>query len=474
MNLYGVQVVWHTGSMSDPFLNRVDEIEALERVWRNPGASLVLVWGRRRTGKTRLLGRFVGGKRAVFYGATEQSSEAELRGFAQAARESLRPAGGDLLALADFPSWDGAFTYLGEAARRERLVVVLDEFPYLVEAEPALPSIIQRFWDRAGSETKLRLVLCGSAQAVMENLQNQKAPLFGRVDLRLQLRPFGHKDAALFLPGLPPSERAIAHSVVGGMPTYLKRWRDDVGHGANLRRLFGDATSPLIEEGEFVLSSELPEGAGYFRILLAIANGHRTYGGIRTFADIDIDRQLDRLIRIGLVERVVPATEDPARTRRAMYRIADNFLAFWFRFVYRRRADIARGLGRQVVDRTILPGLSDYMGEPWEEIGREHLRQLAARDALRGPVSSIGRWWNTDHSVEIDVVGVQGRAVVLAGSVKWARKVGRGELSRLRRALDALPNCSRDVHLVLMAREGVEGVDPSEATIITAPDLYEG
>lgn len=434
---------------------------------------MVLVWGRRRTGKTRLLGRFVEGKRAVFYGATEQSSEAELRGLSQAARESFQPSGGDLLALGDFPTWDAAFTYLGERAHRERLIVVLDEFPYLVEAEPALPSIIQRFWDHTGRETKLRLVLCGSAQAVMEDLQTRRAPLFGRVDLRLQLHPFGYKDAALFVPRLSPSERAVAYSTLGGMPTYLARWRDDVGHAANLRRLFGDPTSPLIEEGEFVLSSELPEGAGYFRILLAIASGHRTYGAIRTFADIEIDRQLDRLLRIGLIERVVPATEDPTRTRRAVYRIADNFLAFWFRFVYRRRADIARGLGREVVARAILPGLSDYMGEPWEEMGREHVRRLAARGGLPVRVSSIGRWWNADHSVEIDIVGVQGRTVVLAGSVKWARRIGRGELSRLRRAVEALPNRAEDVKLVLMARDRAEGVQPSEATMITASDLYE-
>ncbi|HEX9696070.1 MAG TPA: ATP-binding protein, partial [Actinomycetota bacterium] len=249
-------------------------------------------------------------------------------------------------------------------------------------------------------------------------------------------------------------------------------WRDDVGHGANLRRLFGDATSPLIEEGEFVLSSELPEGAGYFRILRAIASGHRTYGAIRTFADIEIDRQLDRLVRIGLVERVVPATEDPTRTRRAVYRIADNFLAFWFRFIYRRRSDIARGLGIEVVARTIIPRFPDYMGEPWEEMGREHMRGLAARNALPVPVSSIGRWWNKDHSVEIDIVGVQGRTVVLAGSVKWARRVGRSELLRLRRAVEALPDRAEDVQLVLMARDHVDGVQPSEAMIVTAPDLY--
>ena len=208
--------------------------------------------------------------------------------IARIAREYLSSHG-------DFPDWDAVLTYLGEKAKRRKLVVILDEFPYLVQAEPALPSIIQRFWDHKSKDTKLKLVLCGSAQAVMEQLQAERAPLFGRVDVRLQIRPFRYDEAALFLPRLSPPEQAIAYGVVGGMPTYLHRWRDKVSHKTNLRRLFADPTSPLLEEGEFVLSNELHEGAGYFRILRAIASGHRTYGAIRKFADIEVQRQLEQL-----------------------------------------------------------------------------------------------------------------------------------------------------------------------------------
>ncbi len=350
--------------------------------------------------------------------------------------------------------------------------MVLDEFPYLVDAEPALPSVVQRFWDQQGRVSKLHLILCGSAQAVMEELQSSGAPLFGRVDLRLQLRPFGYREAALFTPRLAPSEQVICYAVLGGMPTYLQRWNDGVGHEANLRRLFADPTSPLVEEGEFVLSSELPEGSGYFRILLAIAAGNRTYGTIKRFADIDIQRQLDRLLSIGLIERQVPVTADPSRTKQVVYRIADNFLAFWFRFVYRHRADIARGLGSEIVRRVILPGLGDYLGEPWEELCREHVRRLAATGDLPTSVSSVGRWWSTDGSTEIDIVGLNGKTVVLAGSVKWSRSVGRAELDRLRRSVEVLPNRAPNVTLALFAREQVRDVDPRDALAFTAADLY--
>lgn len=452
------------------FHNREAELKALEQAWESGRSQLIMTWGRRRTGKTRLLGRFAERRRAVYYGATQQAPEVELRGFSEACRRALPPRPGDLLAHADFASWDTAFEYLAGKSRSRRLLVVLDEFPYLVDGEPGLPSIVQRFWDHAGRASKVKLVLCGSAVSTMERLQAERAPLFGRVDLRLHVRPFGHAEAALFTPGLSPAERTIAYGIVGGLPVYLQRWRDDRGHLANVRALFGDPASPLVDEGEFVLTSELTEAAGYFRILHGIAAGHRTYGKLRGFADIDIQRQLEKLIALGLVERVVPVTENPLRTKRVVYRIADNFLAFWFRFVYRRRSDIARGLGRDVVDRSILPELADYMGDPWEEMCRELIRHRSRDLPVR--VSFVGRWWNKDNSVEIDVVGMDGHDVVLAGSAKWARSAGARELDRLRRAAEALPRRADAMRFVLFARERIEGRIPSDVLAFTARDLY--
>jgi AAA+ ATPase superfamily predicted ATPase len=238
-----------------------------------------------------------------------------------------------------------------------------------------------------------------------------------------------------------------------------------------LRRLFADPVSPLVDEGEFVLSSELAEASGYFRILHGIASGARTYGAIKDSAGIEIQRQLERLIAIELVERVVPVSEDPTRTKRAVYRIADNFLNFWFRFIYRHRSDIARGLGEEVLDRLIIPGLSDYMGEPWEEMCRDFVRREAAGGRLPIEVSRVGRWWNRESSVEIDIVGMSGNEVVLAGSVKWSRTAGAPELQALRRAVEALPNRAEHMRLALFAREQVRAID-HDLLGFTARDLY--
>jgi AAA+ ATPase superfamily predicted ATPase len=193
--------------MAVDFLDRETEPGALERAWPRPDPVLALLWGRRRTGKTRLLGQFVEGKRAIFFAATQQASAEELRAPGQAAREALRPVDRDLLALGDFPDWPAALDYLGEQAKHERLALVLDEFPYLAALQPALPDMIQRFWDHRARTGRPMLILCGSAQAMMEDLQSRRGPLFGRATLRIRLQPLGHREAALFLPRLPPPNR---------------------------------------------------------------------------------------------------------------------------------------------------------------------------------------------------------------------------------------------------------------------------
>lgn len=178
----------------------------------------------------------------------------------------------------------------------------------------------------------------------MEDLQREHAPLFGRVDLRLHVRPFSYLDAAAFHPSLSAEERAIAYGVLGGMPTYQLRWDGRLGHRANLRRLFGDPSSPPLDEGEVVLASELPEGAGYFRILRAIAAGERTDGGIKRLAAMDIERQLDRLTPLGLMERVTPVTEPAPRHPTRAARRADRGRALVGRG--RCRRDRPRGPSR--------------------------------------------------------------------------------------------------------------------------------
>ncbi|HKE97351.1 MAG TPA: ATP-binding protein [Actinomycetes bacterium] len=458
--------------MPSYFLDRTAELRALERMWSARDGQLALVWGRRRTGKSYLLAHFAEGRRSVFYTATEQSPEVELTAFSERVRAVLDPGPRDVLAGGPFRTWDEALHYLAAAAQAQPLLVVLDEFSYLMESNPSLPSIVQRFWDRSGRASRLRLVLCGSATGVLEGLGAAHAPLFGRFTTRLQVHPFSFRDAAGFHPGLAPADQALVYGVLGGMPLYLRLWDADEPVEANLVRLFGDASAPLLNEGELLLRTELPEAAGYFRLMAAIAEGHAKFSGIRDVARMDPTRGLERLASVRLVERRAPVTEELGATRRRTHRIGDNFLAFWFRFVYPHRGEIERGLGPQVVRTLVLPRLDGHMGPVFEELARDHVRNLAVAGRLDG-VTRVGSWWSADGRTGIGVVALGDRRVTLAGEASWDRPLDRGALVRLRQALRLLPGGDGgEVPLALFARLGIDGVRRQEARLVTVEDLY--
>lgn len=409
-------------------IDRERELAALDAAAAARGGQLAMVWGRRRVGKTYLLETFGRGRRSVYYTATAQSAPVELAAFTDAVREQLGSDG--LPAGYAFPDWDAALAFVTERAGARRLVVVLDEFPYLTGSTPGLESVVQRWWDRSGRRSQVMLVLCGSAVAIMESLASAAAPLHQRATLSLQLRPLDYRAAGGFTAALRPAQRIVAYAVCGGTPLYLEQWDDGADVRANLVRLFGSPAAPLVDAAELVLAGELPPGEGAFRILTAVAAGRTRPGQIADYARVAVERPLKRLTSLGILERRVPALDDPERTKRAIYRIADPYFAFWFRFIGSHRADIARGLGVQLVERRILPGLDDYLGPLFEDVAREHARQLAASGELEA--DRVSGWWSADGRFEIDLVGLSGRQVSFVGEAKWSQRAIRREvLTRL-------------------------------------------
>lgn len=433
-------------------LDREAERAALDARARAKGGQLVVVWGRRRTGKTFLLQHFAQGHRTVYFAATQQSEPIELAGFTDAARAVLGDEG--LPAGYAFPDWGAALDFVTQAAGRGRLVVVLDEFPYLAASTSGLESIVQRWWDQRGRDGRVMLVLCGSAVAYMQQIVGAAAPLHQRATASVHVRPLDYRAAGLFVPRLAPAERILVYGILGGTPLYLEQWSERASTRANLIRLFGDPASPLVDAAELVLSGELPEPEGAFRILQAIALGRTRAGEIADYAKVAVERPLKRLTAVGILERRVPALEEPARTKRAVYRIADPYFRFWFRFVAPYRTHIARGLGQTLVDGTIVPRLDDHMGPVFEEVAREHARGLAASGRL--DADRVEAWWSTDGRHEIDLVGVRGRdRVGFVGSVKWSsRLLGRTVLANLEEHAKGLPGYDESVPKLLYGRAG--------------------
>ena len=454
------------------FVNRERELAALEAWWGRPGSRLGLVWGRRRVGKTALIQRFAEARRLVYHTAAGRPPPDELKILSRLAGEVLQGGLRDLTSR-PFTDWQDVFETLAAEAEREPLLLVIDEFPELVDVAPEVEGVLRAVWDRVGGRTQLRVLLCGSAVRTMEAMQEERAPLYGRMDLALLVAPFVPHEAALMLPSLEASERALVWGLLGGVPHYLERWNEGRSVEANLAELVCSPGGFLLTAGELALSADVDGGDLGRQVLYAVAAGRSRHNEIADAVRADPTRALERLVRLGLLERIVPVTEDPRRTRRRSYRIADNFLAFWLGLVDRYRAEIERGLGRSILP-VLLSGLDDHLGPRWEEAFRLHLRRLADAGELGPGVVAVGPFWTaTEPPVEIDAVVLAGRdrSAVLVGEAKWARRVSARAIRReLERKAAVVPRVGRNLRYAVCAREEV--TEAEDALVITAADIF--
>jgi AAA+ ATPase superfamily predicted ATPase len=455
--------------VTDTFVNRERELEALAGWWTTPGPRLGIVWGRRRVGKTALIERFAFDRPTIFHTGSRRPVADELATLSRAATETIQDRD---LSLSPFRDWADVLESISRAATRKPILLVLDEFPELVTVSPELPSLIRAVWDRVPTGSHLRLLLCGSAVRTMQAMLEERAPLYGRVDLSLPVHVFRPHEAAAMLPRLSPSDRAMVWGIVGGVPLYLRWWDQDKSVRRNLAELVCRPAAPLLTEGQLVLATEGEEGDLARQVLYAIGAGRTKHNEVADAVRADPTRVLERLVELRLVERMIPVTEDPRRTRRRLYAIADNFLAFWLGVVARHQAEIERGLGAGILS-VLLQELDDHMGARYESAFRSHLRRLAEEGELGDDVVAVGRFWTAaDDPSEIDAVVLAGRRreAVMVGEAKWARRVDGGNaLRELRRKTTALPRVRDDVRFAVCAREEVrDGAD----LIVTADDIF--
>lgn len=460
-------------TLSVVFVNRSAELAALAEWWdESPQGLLALVWGRRRVGKTALVSAFAENRPTVFFTGAGRPGTDELRVLSAAAAGIVAQGMRDLGAR-PFLDWDDALESLAAAASDEPLLLVLDEFPELLHVSPELPGVLRAFWDRARTHTRLRILLCGSAVRTMRAIQEERAPLYGRIDLSLPVHPFAPHEAAGMLRELSPPDRALVWGILGGVPLYLAWWDQQRSVRENLARLVCRPGGRLLDEGRLVLATEGDTGGLGQLVLRAIAAGRTKHGEIEQAVRAEPARTLERLIELRLVERVVPVTEVGSRTRRRSYRIADNFLAFWLGIVDPYRAEIERGLGPSILS-PLMQRLDDHMGGRWEEAFRSHLRRLAAHGTLAPDVVRVGSFWAERPAVEIDAVALAGRheEAVLVGEAKWARRADGGRLVReLEHKASALPLLSPELRYAACARERITDA-PEGTMMVTAADIF--
>src|SRR5689334_9664027 len=390
----------------DDLYDRQREWNALSETATSERPELAFVLGRRRVGKSFLLSRFVREAGGLYYQATRRTEAEQLAALSVVVGDRFDDAA--LRRGVALPDWERLLGYLAERAAGERLLVVLDEFPYLVDSAPALPSILQKWLDHVAPSTKVKLVLSGSHVSAMRQLEGADQPLYGRRTRRFVIAPFGIREVGLFVPGYSPHDRLLTYGTLGGLPGHLALLDPARDVASNASALLLDPSGRLVDEAQHMLDAFLTDAVVHYSIIEAIATGDQTWKGItnRTGrAGGSLHRAVDWLVSMEVLERVVPITEKvPEKSKRAIYRITDPYVAFWHRFVSPHVGIGSVGLvePRRLWDTIVGPQLDDYMGGVFEQVCRQAVR-LGILTLPLAP-ARVGEWWDARSREQIDVV----------------------------------------------------------------------
>ncbi|WP_297535045.1 ATP-binding protein [Thermococcus sp.] len=452
------------------FINREAELSLLEERFGGSKAEFIVVYGRRRVGKTALLLEFLRRNGGIYLLARETSETENLKRFSQRVAEHFNDG---FLAKNPFQSWDALFEYLAQKSA-ERLAVVIDEFPYLVKANPALPSILQEYWDLKLSRGRIFLVICGSSVSMMEKLLGYKSPIYGRRTAQLKVSPLGFFEARDFLPKYSLEDFVKAYGILGGTPAYLLEFDDSKTIEENLRAYFRP-DSFLYGDARFVLMEELEEPRNYFAVMEAVAGGKTTLGEITNETGLErgtVAKYLSVLIDLGFVRRELPVTAS-RKSRKGRYYIADPYFAFWFRYVHPNVDLIETGQGDFLVE-LVMENLSEYLGWVFEDIARQFLIELKGAGKLPFRFTKIGRWWRKGE--EIDLVALNEREKkALFVEVKW-KDLNEREARRVLKELErkaGLVGLDDWEHYYGLVAKSVEGKEEMREEGFLAWDLEE-
>jgi AAA+ ATPase superfamily predicted ATPase len=441
-----------------------------------PEATLGIVSGRRRQGKTYLLRSLAAATGGFFHEAVEATDAESLRMFSAAL---ARQAGSSV--DFSFATWEGALGYFFSQASDRPLPLIIDEFPYLMKANPSLPSLLRREIDKRGpsqgSGNRARILLCGSAMSVMGQLLAGNAPLRGRAGLEMIVQPFAYRDAALFWGADEPRLAVRLHAIVGGTPAYRRQFvRDDAPDGLAdfddwVIRSVLNPDGPLLREARYLLAeeTEIRDPALYYSVLAAIAAGNETWGGIANYIGrktADIAHPLNVLEDC----RLVTKEQDAFRTGRARYRITEPLIIFYEAVMRPRWADLELGFGAEVWADARQTFSSQLAGPHFEALCREFARREGRR-AFGAPVGEVSAGTITDAEnktqIEIDVAVLgparpdQPRQIVSLGEAKWGKVMGVKHLDRLRRARALLTVKGYDTTTTVLACYSGAGFDPA-------------
>jgi AAA+ ATPase superfamily predicted ATPase len=416
------------------FVNRTEELAHLHGLLaRRRAGELLLLYGRRRVGKTALLRHWAEQSDLpwTYWMAQKEPAELQRRRLYAALRGQAPSAGSQ-----HFTSWTDLWDEVAALVRDDRRILVLDELPWAVEADSAMLSALQYAWDVHFQHSGMVIALCGSQIRTMETILSRQAPLFGRLTAQYYLQPLPFGALRQFFPTWSPEAQVAAYALVGGVPQYLSWFDANASLSTNIRQAILSPMSVALAEIELLLSDEVRDIRTYLTVLNAIGEGAHALKDIASAtltASTNLTRYLGVLQELRLVERRVPATVPPAirhRSKQGRYHLTDPFHRFYFRFLRPNQAEIAYQPDR--VLEQIQTGLRAFVGQTaWEELARIWVKHQGMRGALSFTPEVIGSHW--DRTVQADVVAISWRErAILVGECKWgADSVNRQTLRRL-------------------------------------------
>ena len=461
------------------FVGRESELERLNEMYAGGKFEFAVVYGRRRVGKTTLITEFCRDKDAIFFSSLESSAEMNLAGLSAALGAYLEPDGSSFPVYSDYTA---LFERVARLAADKRIILVIDEYPWLAESERAVSSILQHMIDHRFSGGRLFLILCGSSMSFMERqVLGGRSPLYGRRTAQFKLAPLSYREAAPLTPARSAEEKAMIYGVTGGIPLYTGYFAGDGGFGELMASALLRRDAPLLEEPANLLKQELRGPAAYAPVIAAIAGGASRLNEIATKSALDTSacsQKLNALSELGIVEKLSPVGERGGR--RTIYALRDMLYRFWYHFMPSCMAMVQRGCGMEVWNRIVEPAFPTYMGKVFEAMCAEYIFANAA--ALPVFPAETGSWWGGDPKTrrqeEIDLVAIDasGKSSLFAECKYTNAPVGAEVLNTLIRRSSLLREDDKKYYALfsksgftseLQKRAGKEGI-----ILVTLEDMY--
>ena len=407
------------------FIGRKNELHTLNTEY-NRNSSFVVIYGRRRVGKTTLIKEFLKNKTAFYYLATE---ELESQSMKRLANVIARTTKNTLLQKIEFTDWLDLFQLIADYKPEEKKVLVIDEFPYLVKTNSAFPSILQNAWDEFLKDSNVMLILSGSLIGMMQkHALSYDSPLYGRRTAQMRLTPLPF--TSIYETQNLPFEQAVEQfALTGGVPKYLEFFEDGRPLEEQLKDAVFSKNGFLYEEPNFLLKSESLTAVNYFSIIKTIADGNHKLGKIASALGQEsssLTPYLSTLSNLGFIEKRTPITEkNPEKSRKGLYFIADNFLRFWFCYVYPYKGELELDNMQIVLDEIHKDFKEKFVAFAYEDICKDIFAKLCSNNAISFVPSRIGSYWLNDYDgdTEIDVMSVDHQnKQVFVGECKYHTK----------------------------------------------------